>query len=159
MVSPGMRVSPTLMIQTNPLPSNDDSMFITAGCRTRRTERGAAAVEMALVAPLLLALVFGIISFGTAYNTKISLTAGVREGARLIALGDTNANAIQRVKDSTPHLSPALASSDISILENCPPGSTTGKARVQANYSLEYNYLFKKGTWDIQVEGVMRCGL
>ena len=131
----------------------------TESPRRAPRERGAAAVELALVAPLLMALVFGIISFGTAYNTKISLTSGVREGARLLALGDTDASAVQRVKDAAPRLNPALATSDITIVENCPPGSTTGKAKVQATYKLPYNYIFKKGTWTIQVEGVMRCGL
>ena len=134
-------------------------MFIGHRRLRMKFESGAAAVEFALIVPLLMAIVFGIISFGTAYNTKISLTSGVREGARLLALGDTNANAIQRVKDATTTLNPALQTSDITILETCPPGSTTGKGRVSASYSLPYNYIFKKGTWTISVVGVMRCGL
>lgn len=47
-----------------------------------RNERGTAAVEFAIVAPLLFALVFGIISFGILYNRQASLTAAAREGAR-----------------------------------------------------------------------------
>lgn len=39
-------------------------------------ERGAAVVELAIVLPLLVAFVFGIIEFGRAYNTRIELTSG-----------------------------------------------------------------------------------
>jgi Flp pilus assembly protein TadG len=55
----------------------------------RRTDEGAAAVEMALLLPILLIIVFGIIDFGRAYNTQIALTQGAREGVRGLALGTT----------------------------------------------------------------------
>ncbi|MEV4642317.1 TadE/TadG family type IV pilus assembly protein [Actinoplanes sp. NPDC049548] len=48
---------------------------------------GAAAVELALVLPLLLLLLFGIIDFGRALNAQITLTEAAREGARAAALG------------------------------------------------------------------------
>lgn len=54
--------------------------------QTRRADRGAAAVEFALVLPLLLLIIFGIIDFGRAYNAQASLNSGVREGARVLAL-------------------------------------------------------------------------
>jgi Flp pilus assembly protein TadG len=50
--------------------------------RTKRVERGAAAVEMALVLPVLLLLIGGIVDFGRAYFTQIMLTNAAREGAR-----------------------------------------------------------------------------
>ncbi len=49
-------------------------------------ERGAVAVEFALVAPLLLILIFGIIDLGRAYSTLNQLAASAREGARLAAV-------------------------------------------------------------------------
>ncbi len=55
-------------------------------------DRGATAVEFALVLPLLLLLVFGIIDFGRALNAQITLTQAAREGARLEALGDPSAD-------------------------------------------------------------------
>jgi len=45
-------------------------------------ERGQSLVEMALVLPLLLLLVAGIIDFGRAYNNYIIITNAAREGAR-----------------------------------------------------------------------------
>jgi Flp pilus assembly protein TadG len=53
-------------------------------CRRRRNpdERGVSAVEFALVLPLLLALMLGIITAGLGYNNVLGLSDGVREGAR-----------------------------------------------------------------------------
>jgi Flp pilus assembly protein TadG len=45
-------------------------------------ERGSAALEFALVAPLLFIIVFAVIDFSRAYYTLNDLTAAVREGAR-----------------------------------------------------------------------------
>lgn len=56
--------------------------------RNRSKERGAAAVEFALVLPLLLTLVFGIIEFGWAYAQMLDVRHGAREGARLVAVND-----------------------------------------------------------------------
>ena len=55
----------------------------------KRAEDGAAAVELALVLPILLIIVFGIIDFGRAYNMQIALSQGAREGVRGLALGTT----------------------------------------------------------------------
>lgn len=49
-------------------------------------DRGAVAVEFALIVPILVALVFGFIDFGRAYNEQITLTQIAREGARLASL-------------------------------------------------------------------------
>jgi len=50
-------------------------------------DRGAAAVEMALVLPLLLVMVIGIIDFSRIFNGQIQLSQAAREGARIAALG------------------------------------------------------------------------
>jgi Flp pilus assembly protein TadG len=47
-----------------------------------RREDGAAAVEFALVLPILIVLVFGIIEFGFALYNKEVITNASREGAR-----------------------------------------------------------------------------
>jgi len=53
-------------------------------------EDGAAAVEFALLLPLLVVLLFGFIQFGTAFNTKIQATNAAREGARMAVVGIDN---------------------------------------------------------------------
>jgi Flp pilus assembly protein TadG len=45
-------------------------------------QRGATAVEFALILPMLLAMLLGVADFGVAYGQNISLQAAAREGAR-----------------------------------------------------------------------------
>jgi Flp pilus assembly protein TadG len=45
-------------------------------------ERGAAMVELALLLPLLVILIMGMISAGTVYNRKLDIVHAAREGAR-----------------------------------------------------------------------------
>lgn len=59
-----------------------------AGRRGGRGERGAALVEFALVVPIFVLLVMGIIDFGMAFNDYNSVRQGVREGARQIVVAD-----------------------------------------------------------------------
>jgi Flp pilus assembly protein TadG len=46
-------------------------------------ERGAALVEMAICATLLIAITFGIIEFGNAWNRKLEVETAARSGARV----------------------------------------------------------------------------
>ena len=50
--------------------------------KTKKNEKGQALVELALVLPLLLALLCGIVDFGWIYYNQITLTNAAREGAR-----------------------------------------------------------------------------
>ena len=62
-----------------------------------RREEGQALVEFALIAPLVLMLLFGVIQFGIAFNQSITLTDAVRAGARAaIVAGPTGADAAAR---------------------------------------------------------------
>lgn len=54
----------------------------------RERERGAAVVEMAFVAPLLIILLLGIFTVARAYNVKNTMDHAVREGARFGATID-----------------------------------------------------------------------
>ena len=48
----------------------------------RRAERGAAAVEFALVSPVVFAIMFGTLSYGLWFNDSLSLRQGLREASR-----------------------------------------------------------------------------
>jgi Flp pilus assembly protein TadG len=57
-----------------------------------RDERGASAVEFAIIAPLLVLLVFGIIQFGIAFLQMQTLRGAVREGGRAAAVCNSDTN-------------------------------------------------------------------
>lgn len=71
-------------------------------------ESGAAAVEFALVLPLLLVLLLGIIDFGLYYYNDLQLTHVARDAARYLSVDDAagadaaigNANLISTTIDS-----------------------------------------------------------
>ncbi|MBN1341196.1 MAG: pilus assembly protein [Phycisphaerae bacterium] len=67
-------------------------------CPRSRRRRGTAVVEMAVVSPLLLTLVFGIIEFSWAMSVNQTLTQAAREGCRTaIIKGTTDSDITSRV--------------------------------------------------------------
>jgi len=56
--------------------------FAAAGPPDREKQRGATAVEFALVLPLLVPMLLGVVDFGLAFAQNINLQAAAREGAR-----------------------------------------------------------------------------
>ena len=54
----------------------------------RRSQRGQSLVEFALVLPILLILVLGIVDFGMGLRAYVTLTNATREGARFAAVGE-----------------------------------------------------------------------
>lgn len=63
-------------------------------------ERAAAIVEFAVVLPLLLTILFGIIEYGWVFMVRQTLQTAAREGCRLAVLQtstDPYANVIERV--------------------------------------------------------------
>ena len=67
-----------------------------------KTRRGTTTVEFALVAPLLIFLLFGIIEFGIIVKDVVGLNQAAREGARVAAVGATPATLDNRVGSSAP---------------------------------------------------------
>jgi Flp pilus assembly protein TadG len=70
----------------------------------RRDDLGAAAVEMALVLPFLLLLLFGIIDFGLMLNSQLTVTSAAREGARTYVFTGDEDEAEDRVALATENL-------------------------------------------------------
>ena len=78
---------------------------MNTGMRLRRKgEQGQAMVEFALVLPLLLVLIVGIVQFGVLFHNYVTLTDAVRAGARQASvsrtLGDPQGATKSRVKQS-----------------------------------------------------------
>jgi Flp pilus assembly protein TadG len=125
-------------------------------------DRGAAAVEFALLLPLLLLIVFGLIDFGRAINAQITLTQAAREGARALALGQSTYQS--RAQAAAIGLSgmTVTALPDSLGVTGCPTGSaqTGDDAVVHVTYS--FSFITPIGsifgpTKTLTAEGVMPC--
>ena len=57
-----------------------------------RSQRGAVAVEAALITPLFVLLVFGIIEFGLMFKDYLAVVSSVRAGARIASAEPRNVN-------------------------------------------------------------------
>jgi Flp pilus assembly protein TadG len=118
-------------------------------------ERGAAAVEFAIILPILLTLVMGIMEFGRAYNAQLSLTNAAREGVRVMAVSNNPLAAKAAAKNAAVSLNPALVDSNISFSQpSCAP---TQQMTLTISYSLSTLTGFA-GPFELTGKGVMLCG-
>jgi Flp pilus assembly pilin Flp len=95
--------------------------------RFRRSDDGAAAVEFAILLPLFLVLVFGLITGGFAFERWINVTQAARESSRFAATyPGTNADwytqAVQVAKDNAG-ISSSMAASEYYVCVSFQPGS------------------------------------
>ena len=132
--------------------------MIRMGSSSRGTnaERGAVAVEFALVLPILIVLMLGIIEFGLGYNAQITVSAAAREGARSMALHNSVSTARAATKASAPLAAPGITDSEITITPIvCSAGLTTAVTVV-------HQYKFLTGFFGIGYpmtgKAAMRCG-
>lgn len=120
---------------------------------------GAAAVEFALVAMLLLMLVFGIAEFGRMWLLQSSLAAAARDGARTMAVENDQAEAVAAAQevfivDGEP--------TNVSITPATGECDSGGSATVTLTYEAAFmtgffNPIFGESV-TLRGEGVMRCG-
>jgi Flp pilus assembly protein TadG len=102
-------------VRRPPVDDNSDEARMKQIRITRRRgsgrdrQAGVAAVEMALVLPLLLLLVFGIVEFGLIFNRWITVTHSAREGVRQLALGRPFADAEALAEAGAPDLAGTVA--------------------------------------------------
>jgi hypothetical protein len=86
----------------------------------KKQRRGAATVELAVVSPILFAMLFGIIEFGWVFTAQHTMVNAAREGARIGALqGSTVADIEARVQEMLTPLG-LESKCAISILEATP---------------------------------------
>jgi hypothetical protein len=65
---------------------------------SRKSERGQALAEFALVLPLVMLFIAGIVEFGRAWNIKQAVTDAAREGARYAVVQDSTILSTDDVK-------------------------------------------------------------
>ncbi|MFZ5754762.1 MAG: TadE/TadG family type IV pilus assembly protein [Bacillota bacterium] len=95
-------------------------------------EKGQALVEMALILPLLLLLVFGIIEFGRIFSAGLVVNHGAREGARLGAVGALDSAIVTRVQNTAVTLDTSQLSVTVTPTET--DRKRGGEVRVRVRY-------------------------
>jgi Flp pilus assembly pilin Flp len=118
-------------------------------------EDGAAIIEFALIVPLLLALVWGVIEAGRAFYTVNELASAARDGARLGAtcnLGNPPtmdvgcSNAIrQTVKADFQPLGPGLSDAQIGVVF----GGGGGNRFVEVTVTYPYSPILALSGWTL----------
>jgi len=109
--------------------------------RHARDDKGAAAVEFALVLPILVLLLFGMIEFGVVYDAQLQVTHAAREGARRAAVGG-NMAAVQAVVDAQ---TTGLGSSKALLVAPTvvPPAPPIQDATLGDHYVVTVQYVYK----------------
>jgi Flp pilus assembly protein TadG len=118
------------------------------------TDRGSAAVEFALVAPLLIALVAGIAEFGRAYYLQTTLAGSAREAVRVVALKNDPAAARTAARGAAA----PLMLTDAQIFVNTACSIPGNNAKVTISYSTPFISGMFGTTLDLSGQAVMRCG-
>ncbi len=103
-----------------------------------RPDRGAAAVEFALVLPLVLFILFGVVDFGRAYMAQIALTQAAREGVRVAALDPAipAADVEARVDAAATPLDASKVSA--TLVTSCAGATAGSNAEVTASMTFEF---------------------
>ncbi|WP_082566774.1 TadE/TadG family type IV pilus assembly protein [Arthrobacter sp. Soil764] len=125
-------------------------------------ERGAVAVEFALVAPILISLVLGIVEFSNFYNMQISVTQAAREGARTMAVKNDQALAKAAAKAGAPGIAPAgfnVSSANPTPFAFSTPACTAGATmKVIVTYQGQALTGLFGSSFKVKGEGAMQCG-
>ena len=113
--------------------------------RLRRAgERGSELIELALVLPILLLIIAGIIDFGFLFQRYEVVTNAAREGARIAVLpGYSNADVTARVQQyltagglsNSPTVTPTTGSVTL------PSGMIVNTVQVQVDYPSSFSFI------------------
>jgi Flp pilus assembly protein TadG len=108
------------------------------GRRIRRGESGQGLVEMAILLPLLLVLVVGVVEVASGINTYITVVNSARDGARLASKGVANDDAIRTlIVNETDRLrDPVDPNADVTIDRTTVDGVDAVKVTVCNDHSL-----------------------
>jgi Flp pilus assembly protein TadG len=123
--------------------------------RIEHRDRGAAALEFALILPILLIFVAGMVDMGQALNAQIIMDDSARETVRTLTLTGDTTNATNMANSSAQPYSIDWGSSSLS---GCAGGSTA-QADLQAKVDFWIPNLIPGLPSSIQIAGKasMQC--
>lgn len=95
-----------------------------------RNEEGQSLVEFALLLPVLMIILLGIVEFGFMFNAKITLNSAAREGARVYAITNATDQVDTAVNNTLGYLGPIPATSIIKANIKLNETSTIKMAKI-----------------------------
>jgi Flp pilus assembly protein TadG len=116
--------------------------------RWSRRDDGQAYVEFALILPILLLLVMGIIQFGNAFRTYITLTDATRVGGRQAAVSRSiqpDSTRVPLIEDKMHQAAASLNPDKMVIsvvaqdIDGTPGWYPSGNVTVRASYPFKIN--------------------
>jgi Flp pilus assembly protein TadG len=102
-----------------------------------RQKRGQSVVELALVLPFLLLVLFGITEFGRAWATQNVLTSAAREGARLAVVTGPDVGLVTS-RVTTVCAAAGITPTDITVV---PPDPFDPERRVTVTVNCNFQIL------------------
>jgi len=135
-------------------------MLMSRRGRRARGERGAAVVEFAILVPLLLLVVLGIIEMGLLMRDSVAANSAVRSGARTASAaagaGPGTCQASANPPPCTPVSAPALAQAAADAMQSSGLAIPTDDIEWITIYAPGANG-FPLGRTDIRCNGATRC--
>lgn len=117
-----------------------------------KNEKGASAVEFALILPILIILIFGVFEFAIAFNNYITITHAAREGVRKAAVDLFNPDLKDYIKEMAFPL--ALTDDDIVIgfegdEADPPPIGDPVSVEITYNFGISIPLV---GSWEVPLK-------
>lgn len=97
-------------------------------------EKGQALVEFAIILPVLLLVLLGIMEFGMMINSYLTIQNASREGARLGIVGGTT----DEIKSRVAAVSPNLNAADLNV--SVSPDDGNRNSGDTLTVTVDYNY-------------------
>ena len=104
--------------------------------KSLRNEKGQSLIEFAIILPLLLLLLMGILEFGVMLNSYLSINNSAREGARLGIVDGSNSEIKQLITNISPNLNSENLTVNITPLDGSRTSGDTLSVEVIYNYQV-----------------------
>jgi Flp pilus assembly protein TadG len=111
-----------------------------------KSERGQTMTEFALVLPILLVLMLGIVQFGVAFNNYVTLTDAVRAGARKAAVSRNSSDPAGACRAQVIAAAGNLNSTELSKNLSC---VSSWGAGTDVTVHADYPYDIKLLNWSV----------
>ncbi len=100
----------------------------------KKSSRGQSLVETALMLPIILLILMGIIDFGLMFNNYLTVSNASREGARKAAVGGTDSE----IRAFVGSAAGALDASHLTVMIS--PLQSSRKKGDEVVVTVDYNY-------------------